>query len=93
MEAFQSKVEEPNIAPFNAWLEEKKTLTDKEILGPEPSGRGEYLRLHRGEISFAVFPEPGMLVRRERPFFLLIPGLFSCLLFSPDLHHLELEDF
>lgn len=80
---------------FVSTLPGRETLTDKEVLGPEPSEGGEYLRICMGQLGCAVFLVSGMLVRREGPF-LLLPGLFVHSLSSPGPHCLEpsvLEDF
>lgn len=73
----------------------RETLTDKEVLGPEPSEGGEYLRILMRQLGFAVFLVSGMLVRKEGPF-LLPPDLFVHSLSSLGPHCLELsvlEDF
>ena len=97
----ESKVREPKIAAFNEWTcldtawKRRETLIDEEVLGPEPSERGEYLRIHVGQLGFAVFLVSGMLVRREG-LFLLLPDLFVRSLSSLGPHCLEpsvLEDF
>lgn len=59
-----------------------------EVLAPEPSEGGDYLKIHMGHLGFAVFYVAGMLVRREGPFLLLL-DLFFHLLSSLGPHCLE----
>lgn len=56
----ESKVKEPKIAAFNGWIclgiawKRRETLTDEVVLCPEPSEGREELRIHMGQLSFAL---------------------------------------